>query len=264
MILRAAILLVIALMASAIATYMFGQEVLVALGLVLTQAKLVAKKLAGLELSVILAWAKLHGSAFLKVELIKKWVNATLVPVVLGRTLFRRLSQVTLRYRRRVGHRFVRLWHWYMHLPGSVRILATIILVLGTLSLSVTSIGLWLILFSAKLPLWLLAMVQSTIVMVISSVEKSLFRAIVFLQLGWLWAGVKWVLPQAILDRKRRFDYRMIRAIVRRRRLTVRQLAHRKDKAFFRLGVALEFLRPNTRPHADSHSGPNSGANSGS
>ena len=64
-----------------------------------------------------------------------------------------------------------------------------------------------------------------------------------FFQLKWLWRGISRILPASWLERKRRFDYRVARAVIRRRRLTVKQLAEKKDSLPFRMGVLVEYLR---------------------
>ena len=51
------------------------------------------------------------------------------------------------------------------------------------------------------------------------------------------------LLPASWLEKKRRFDYRVARAVIRRRRLTVRQLAERKDSLPFRLGLLVDYLK---------------------
>lgn len=69
------------------------------------------------------------------------------------------------------------------------------------------------------------------------------FKAVAFLQLAWLWRLVRRVLPESWLERKRRFDYRVARAVIRRRRMTIRQLADRKDSLPFRIGLLIDYFR---------------------
>ena len=66
MFLRPLALLVIAIGLSVAATLYFGHEVLIALGLILTQIKVIGKKLAMVELPLVLAWLKTQTSAFFR------------------------------------------------------------------------------------------------------------------------------------------------------------------------------------------------------
>ena len=76
-----------------------------------------------------------------------------------------------------------------------------------------------------------------------TSVEKMVFRAVAFLQLSWLWRAIRRLLPQSWLDKKRRLDFRMARAVVRRRRMTVQQLHDQKDNLMFRLNFFRDMRR---------------------
>ena len=95
MFVRAFALLFAAVAISVAATMYFGQEVLIALGLILTQAKVLMKKIAGLELPAILVWLKAQASIFFRIELLKKWITTTLLPLLLGRALLRRIAAWT-------------------------------------------------------------------------------------------------------------------------------------------------------------------------
>lgn len=243
MILRGLALLIAAVAVSVVATLYFGQEVLVALGLILTQLKVLAKKLVGLELPAILAWLKFQTTSFFRFELIKKWFVTTLLPLLLGKAALRRIASFTARYRRMVRARYMRLLRWYRRLHWGEKILAAMIILAATIALSVTSVGLWLILFSVKLPLWIAAVAVALWKMTWTSVQKMAFKAVAFLQLSLLWKGVRRLLPASWLERKRRFDYRVARTVVRRRRLTMRQLEARKDSLPFRMGLLVEYLR---------------------
>jgi hypothetical protein len=107
----------------------------------------------------------------------------------------------------------------------------------------VSSLGLWLILFSVKLPLWLVATVSAFARIVVTSVRKMAFKAVAFFQLGWLWRILRRRLPHEYLERKRRFDFRVARRVVRRRRMTVRQLAASKDGLSMRLALIGAYFR---------------------
>lgn len=249
MMLRGLFLLFLAVAGSIAATVYFGHEVLIALGLILTQLKIVAKKLATLELPLILAWLKTQAGAFFRIELIKKWFTTTLVPLILGKAALRRIAAYLDRYRAAIRDRYDRLLAWYAQLPAAERVIAALIILFATLALSVSSVGLWLILFSVKLPLWIAAAAAAFWRSLWLGVQKMAFKAVAFFQLGWLWKLVKRVLPASWLARKRRFDYRVARAVVRKRRLTLKQLADRKDSLPFRIGLLFEYLFPrSTRP----------------
>lgn len=244
---RSLVLLMAAVGVSVAATLYFGNEVLIALGLILVQIKVIAKKLMSLEVPAVLYWLKMQGQAFLKVELLKKWASTTLAPLLLGRAVLRRIAAYLGRYKVAVTQRYAALLQWYIQLPRAERAIATLIILFATLALSVTSLGLWLILFSVKLPLWVAAAVTALWRSVWTSTQKMAFRALAFLQLGWLWRGVKRIVPASWLDRKRRAEFRLARAVVRRRRLTLRQLADRKDRLSFRIGILWDLIWPARR-----------------
>ena len=242
MFLRALALLVAAVALSYAATVYFGHEVLIALGLILTQAKVIAKKLVHVELPVILAWLKTQAGVFLRIELLKKWIVTTVLPLVVGNAVLRRLAAFIGRYRAAVALRYERMLDWYQRLHWGEKLVAALVILFATVAVSVTSLGLWLILFSVKLPLWIAAVATALGRMVWVSVQKMAFKAVAFLQLALAWKGLRRLLPASWLEKKRRFDYRVARAVIRRRRLTVRQLAERKDSLPFRLGLWVDYL----------------------
>lgn len=248
MFLRGIILLIAAVSVSVAATLYFGNEVLVALGLILTQMKVIAKKLAHLELPAILAWLKLQGSVFFRIELLKKWFMTTLLPLLLGKAVLRCIAAYLRRYRRAVRLKYVRMLRWYRRLNTVEKVLAALIILFATLALSVTSLGLWLVLFSVKLPLWIAAAAAAFWRMTWVSVQKMAFKAVAFLQLSWLWRGLRRILPASWLERKRRFDYRVARTVIRRRRMTLRQLENRKDSLPFRMGLLVDYMRNPSAP----------------
>lgn len=243
MFLRGIILLIAAICLSVAATLYFGSEVLVALGLILTQLKVIAKKLAGVELPLILAWLKTQTGAFFKIELIKKWLMTTVLPLVLGKAALRRIAAFTERYRRAVRRRYMALLRWYRRLSTLEKVVAALIILFATLALSVTSVGLWLILFSVKIPLWIAAVAVALAKMTWTSIQKMAFRAAAFLQLSLIWKGLRRLLPARWLAWKRRFDYRVARSVIRRRRMTLRQLEARKESLPFRMGLLVDYLR---------------------
>ncbi|MBW4985178.1 hypothetical protein KZZ07_21780 [Mameliella sp. CS4] len=250
MLFRALILLGVVVALSGAATWYFGHEVLIALGLMLSQAKVLLKKLAGLDLPVILSWLKAQGAMFFRVELIKKWITTSVVPLMLGKAILRRIQFLVKGYLQIVQQRYARLMEWFNGLSRVERAVAWLVILFATLALSVTSMGLWLVLFSVQLPLWLVAAASATVKMLSKSVEKMLFKALAFFQLGWLWKGIKRLLPASVLERKRRMEFRIARAIVRRRRMTLKQLVERKGRLPFKLGLLAEYLfhPPGRRP----------------
>lgn len=235
-------LLLLAIAASVGATIYFGESFVVAFGLLLVQLKLLWKKLALLDLPVVLTWLKLQSAAFFRIELIKKWVMTTLIPLVVGKVTLRRLAGFIRVYTAAIRERYNALLNWYGGLGWVEKSLAAGFVVFATLALGVSTVGLWLVLFSVKIPLWLAAVAAATGRMIWASVEKTAFKTIAFLQLRWLWTFLKRLLPTGLLRWKRRFDYRMARAVIRRRRMTLRQVAARKDSLPFRMGLMVDYL----------------------
>ncbi|MEM9972155.1 MAG: hypothetical protein AAF762_13810 [Pseudomonadota bacterium] len=229
MLARALLLLALVASISVGATMYFGQEVLVALGLILVQLKVLAKKLMQVELPAVLAWLKHQAGIFFRVELIKKWMMTTAMPLLMGRAVLRRVEAFVGQYRAAVAARYQAMMDWYGALDTPVKIVALLIVLFATVALSVTSIGLWLILFSVKLPFWMLALLTSTWNMIWVSTQKYAFKIVAFFQLGWLWRVAQGRMPSDYLDMKRRFNFRVARMVVRRRRMTVNQLSDRKD-----------------------------------
>ncbi|MEM6387273.1 MAG: hypothetical protein AAF718_13670 [Pseudomonadota bacterium] len=243
MFLRGFLLLIAAVSLSYAATIYFGNEVLIALGLILTQLKVLGKKMVGLELPAVLAWLKIQMSVFFRVELLKKWITTTALPLLLGRATLRRLLAFTDRYRQAVRQRYIRLLRWYRRLNKWEKLLSAAIILAATVAVSVTSLGLWLILFSIKLPLWLVAVAAALGQMTWASVQKMAFRAAAFLQLSLVWKGILRLLPASWLAAKRRFEYRVARTVIKRRRMTLAQLEARKDSLPFRMGLLVEYMR---------------------
>ena len=243
MILRALLILLVVAGISLALTWYFGETVLLALGLILLQLKIVTKKLTMVQWPAVLTWLKFEASNFLRIELLKKWVMTSLMPLLVGKALLNRLAAALTRYREAVQNRYAALIGWYESLEWSEKTVAALIVLFATLALSVTSLGLWLILFSVKLPFWLLAAVSALGRMAWDSIRKMAFRAVAFFQLGWLWRLIRRLLPPALLERKRRFDIRVARSVVRRRRMTLRQLARGQRNLSLRLALLRETLR---------------------
>ncbi|MGH1415930.1 MAG: hypothetical protein ACRBB0_20765 [Pelagimonas sp.] len=242
MLFRAIVLLTLVVALSVAATFYFGNEVLIAVGLIAVQLKIIFKSAMGLKLPVFVLWLKTHSAAFFKIELIKKWIMSTLMPMVLGKAVLRRLAGLFSGYIEAVQERYARMIAWYQSLSGIEKLISGLILIFAALALSVSTVGLWLILFSVQLPLWIVAGAAAFGRMAWVSLQKMVFKAVAFLQLGLLWKGLQKLLPERVLKRKRAFDYRVARAVIRRRRMTVRQLADRKESLPFRMGLMVDYL----------------------
>ena len=243
MLLRALALLFLLVGLSVGLTLWFGHEVLIAIGLILTQAKVILKKLAVLELPAVLAWLKTQGELFFRVELIKKWFSTSLVPLLLGNAFLRRIEGFLGRYKSAVRAQYQGLLKWYASLGRGEQIAAALVVLAAFLALTVSSLGLWLILFSVKLPFWIAALFAATGRMIVSSVERMAFRTLAFFQLTWAWRLIRWMLPERLLERKRRFDFRVARMVVKRRRMTLRQLETSKNSLSLRLSLIAEYFR---------------------
>ncbi|PWJ21272.1 hypothetical protein [Jannaschia seohaensis] len=242
MIWQSILLLALAVAASVFATLQFGDEVLIALGLILVKVKLLWGKLLSIKPPALWSWLKQQGAVFLRKDLPYKYLSSVVVPMTLGRRLLRRISETISRLLAPVTRTQARMMAWYGRQTGLARACLAVALLGLTLALTVSTIGLWLILFSVSIPLWLAALGLTLGRMLLASAQKTVFKMIAFLQLKWLWRGLRRLLPQGWLDRQRRLNYRLARAVIRRRKLTARTLAGRKDELRYRLGLILEIL----------------------
>ena len=77
MIYRTLALLIVLIAVSVGLTYAIGEEVLVALGIVLVQLQILTKKLFTIEWAAIVLWLKTNTTLFLRVELLKKWATTS-------------------------------------------------------------------------------------------------------------------------------------------------------------------------------------------
>jgi hypothetical protein len=243
MFLRALILLILVAGLSIALTLWLGDEVLIALGLILVQLKVVAKKLAQVELPAIVVWLKQQTEAFFRIELLKKWAMTTVLPLIVGNAALRRLERFIARYRETIAAQYDALLAWYAGLEWYEKLVATLIVVFATLGLTVSSLGLWLVLFSVKLPFWAVAAMTSFGRMIWTTITKTAFKTAAFLQLNMAWKVLRRRLPPAYLERKRRFDFRVARMVVRRRRMTLKQLEAQKDGLSMRLALIREYFR---------------------
>ena len=242
MLVRALAILVLVLTASLLLTWHFGADILLALGLILAQLKLLGSKVASIQPPAALAWLKTQAALFFRVELLKKYFYSTLVPVLLGAGFRRRMSALITAFTSAAKARFEAMMAWYRGLDWHVRLVATLIVLVATLGLSVASLGLWLILFSVQLPFWLLAFLGTTLRSTLQSLGKYAFKTVMFLQLGWLWRLIRRRLPPEYLERKRRFDFRLVRRVVRHRRMTLGQLEAGHNSIALRLALLRAYL----------------------
>ncbi len=240
---RAFLLLLVVASASVALTMVFGAKVLLALGLILTQLKVIAQKVLSIELPSVLLWFKSQAALFFRFELIKKYILGTLTPMLIGSALKNRLVAVLSRYKLALKSRYMRMMLWYGGLEWYEQVIAALIVIFATLALSVSSIGLWVVLFSVKLPFMIAAGVGAFWRILWTTIAKMAFKTAAFFQLGWLWKRISRVLPESYLDRKRRWDFRVARAVVRSRRLTVRQLHAQKDSLSMRLALMAAYFR---------------------
>ncbi|MDU8945586.1 hypothetical protein [Ovoidimarina sediminis] len=243
MFLRALLLLILVAGLSLALTWYFGEAVLLALGLIAVQLKFVLKKLATVEWPAILAWLKTETQAFFQIELLKKWLMTSALPLLVGNALLRRIEAFFAAYRSRVRAQYDALMGWFAGLQWYEKLVAALIVLFATLALSVTSLGLWLILFLVKLPFWAIAALTALGRMIWETLRKTAFKTAAFFQLGWLWRFVRRRLPKEALDRQRRLNFRIARRVVRHRRLTLRQLSERKDSLALTLAVLRERWR---------------------
>ena len=248
MLLRALLLLALVAGGSILLTYALGAKVLLALGLMLAQIKVLWKTLLAIDAPAILAWLKMQANAFAKIELLKKWLMTSVMPLLVGRAALRQVEAFVARYFAMIRAYNRGLMQWYRGLDWYVKLIAALIVLFATLGLAVSSIGLWLILFSVQLPFWLLATFSATVHMVSATVQKMVFRAVAFLHLNWAWRLLKRQVPPDYLEQKRRFEFRVARRVVRRRRMTLRQLTNRDHALGLRVSLLVERLRSTAPP----------------
>ncbi|WP_112323837.1 hypothetical protein [Oceanibium sediminis] len=240
---RAIALLLLVASASVALSLIFGAEVLAALGLMLTQAKVVLGKVAALSGATLVNWLKAQGINFARVELGKRWFMRSLLPMVIGAATQRRIAAFVKTYMAHVKLRYALMMDWYRSRPRAMRIVLILIAMFATLALAVTSMSLWLLLFSVQLPIWIIAGVSAFGAMIWQTLQKMLFRTLAFMQLYSLWGFLRRRVPRAYLQRVRRFNFRIARIVVRRRRMTVAQLHAQKDSLAMRWELAREYFR---------------------
>lgn len=96
----------------------------------------------------------------------------TALPLLVGKALLHKLDTFLSRYRDAIFRQYDGSISWYNALGWHVKIVAPLIVVFAALGLSVSSVGLWVILVSVKLPFWLVAAFSSGVRMTWATIEK--------------------------------------------------------------------------------------------
>ena len=234
MLIRAIALLVLVAGGSIALSLLFGAEVLAALGLLIAQIKIIFGKIFSLSLTGLMPWLKAQGLNFARVELAKRWFMKSFLPLLLGAATQRRIATLMAEFKTRASARYAAMMDWYYGLPRPVQIIAVLIILFATLALAVTSISLWLLLFSIQLPLWIIAGLVALWNMTWLSVQKMAFRTVAFMKLYRVWGALRARIPESYLARKRRFDFRVARMVVRQRKMTLAQLEQGKTSLALR------------------------------
>lgn len=243
---RALALLIATLAVSTGLSWWFGAEVLAALGVILAQSKILLARMFSLGTGPLLAWLKMQGVNFARVEIGKRWFFRSLLPLLIGAAAQRRIAREAARLKSGIRARHDGLMRWYASLSRPVRVIAVLTAILATLALALTTMSLWLLVFTVQVPFWILATFGAFGQMIWNTVQKLAFRTIAFMHIGRLWTFLKRRLPDAALRRKRRLDYRVTRMVVRRRRMTVAQLHAQKYGLRMRAALICEYLRRRT------------------
>ena len=232
-------------------SYWFGAEILAALGIALQQLKVVFAKIATVSATSILTWLKAQGINFARVELGKRWVMKSILPLIIGAALQRRINITFRSLIRRVKMRYRRMQRWYRAQDLAVKAVLIGIVVLSTLAVALSSMSLWLFVFSVQLPLWIIATFAALWQGLWRSLQKMVFRTLAFMQIYRVWDRVRDRLPPSYLRRVRRFNFRVARIVVKRRRMTISQLHAQKDGWSMRWALLREYFR-HKRPRVPS------------
>ncbi|MGR3433870.1 MAG: hypothetical protein ACU0CO_03100 [Shimia sp.] len=230
MLLRAILILGFLGAAAVAASVLFGAEVVFALGLIWVQAKVLFGKIGSLTWPTVAKWLKLHGLTFVRRDVWMRWMTSTALPMVVGNAVLRRFAGALARLRADVGLRYAAIRGWYRALPPIPRFAATLVLLGAAIGAGLASVGIWVILFSVQLPIWMVALAATLARTVLRTVEKTVFKTLAFLQLGWLWTALRRVLPARWLIAMRRWNRRVAREVIGRRRRTTRRVAERMGR----------------------------------
>ena len=232
-------------------SYWFGAEILAAIGFMVQQAKIVIARLATVSAGGVATWLKAQGINFARVELGKRWFVKSILPLLIGAALQRRISIMFRSFLRRVKLRYRRMQRWYKAQDRVMRYVLIGIVVGATLALALTSMSLWLFIFSVQVPFWIIATLGAFWQVIWRSLQKALFRTLAFMQIYRAWGFVRNRLPESYLRRVRRFNFRIARIVVKRRRMTISQLHARKDSWGMRWALIREYFR-HKRPRVPS------------
>jgi len=169
---RALFLLILVVTLSVLLTLWLGDEL-----------KVIGHKIISIELPAVLVWLKTQSALFFRIELIKKWIMTTVLPLLMGSALRNRLDAFFKRFKATARDHYARMMAWYGRLEWYEQLVAALIVIFATLALSVSSIGLWVILFSVKLPFMIAAGVGALWRILWTTLAKWIFKLVAFLQL---------------------------------------------------------------------------------
>jgi len=217
----------------------FGAEVLAALGLMIAQFKILWAKVLGMSTQTLLVWLKAQGVNFARIEIGKRWFMKSILPLIIGAATQRKIAEFTKTYVDAVKTRVQFMLDWYKNLPRPMRIILILIAFFTTLAVAVLTMSVWLLLFSIQLPIWIIASLSAFWNMVWTTIQKTVFRSLAFMQIFRAWGYLRRMMPPDYIARLRRFNFRIARIVVRRRRMTVAQLHSQKDT----LGIRWELFR---------------------
>ncbi|MEM9779301.1 MAG: hypothetical protein AAF813_05260 [Pseudomonadota bacterium] len=243
MLIRALALLIVLIGVSLGLSFWFGAEVLAALGAVIAQLKVIIARTMAISSQTILVWLKAQGLNFARVELAKRWFLKSLVPMLIGAANQRRIANFVQAYTSFAKARFGEMMDWYRALPRPTRYVLILVAMSASLALALTTMSLWLLLFSVQLPMWIIAGFAAFGQLIWQTVQKTVFRTLAFMQLFRAWDFLRGRVPPAYLQRLRRFNFRIARIVVRKRRMTVAQLHDRKGNLGLRWALLLEYFR---------------------
>lgn len=251
MFLRALALLILLVAASLALSVYFGAEILAAVGAMLAQLKIVAAKLTALGSRSVLLWLKAQGINFARVELVKRWLTRSLIPLLIGAAAQRRIAEFGRGLVDLTRTKHDAMIAAYKAQPRAARVVLVLTAIAATLAVTVTTVSLWLIVFSVQIPLWVIAGFAAFRRMIWGWIQKLVFRSLAFMQVFRLWGSLRRRMPPQYLARLRRFNFRVARMVVRRRRMTLAQLAKHRYGLGMRLALLREYFRQD-RPEGPS------------
>ncbi len=238
--LRALALLALVIAASVALSLVFGTQVLAALGLMIGKAKLLAANALAAVAKGAGVWLRAQGVRFARVEIAKRWVYRSLLPLVIGAAGQRRVRALLRHARRAVRRRHDAMMAWYGRQPLALRVATVGLAIAAMLALTATSVGIWVLIFSVQVPVWILAGLGSVGSLIRDYVERAVFKTVVFMKLDRLWAWAEARLPRGLRRAKRRADLKVARTVVKGRRKAIAGAA--------KLGARLKSAPPQAGP----------------